>query len=88
MQRILENNFKLALGEQITTLKNSVSVMSPHVFLSSIAKFLYTQLKEFGLSVYLGPVDLFMMGVKELVLYFINLLQMIYHYSNATAVKF
>jgi hypothetical protein len=28
------------------------------------------------------------MGVKELVLYLINLFQMIYHYSNASLIKF
>lgn len=62
--------------------------MSPHVFLSAIAKFLHNQLKEFGLSAYLSSIDLFTMGVKELVLYLVNLLQMIYHYSNATMVRF
>jgi len=52
------------LTEQINSLKNSVSIMSPHVFLSSISKFLHTQLKEFGLSAYLTSTDLFTMGVK------------------------
>jgi hypothetical protein len=45
IHRLLENTFKLSLSEQINALENSVAIMSPHVFLSSIAKFLYTHLK-------------------------------------------
>lgn len=45
IHRLLEITFKLSLSEQLNALKNSVAIMSPHVFLSSIAKFLYTHLK-------------------------------------------
>lgn len=45
IQRVLESNFNLSLNDQINSLKSSVSTMSPHVFLSTISKFLYAQLK-------------------------------------------
>ena len=56
--------------------------------LSTITKFLHTQMQELGLSLYLEHHDFLSMGSKEFILYFISLVNTIIYYQNATNINF
>lgn len=69
-------------------MKISVVVMTPSLFINLISKFLFQTLKEYGLSMYLLETDLEVLGPKELILFLVSYIDMLYHYANSTPVCF
>lgn len=59
-----------------------------HEFLILVSKFLFSQLHEFGLSMYLEPNDLFTMGHKEFLLFFISLMQNLINFQTYSVIQF
>lgn len=62
--------------------------MTPELFLNMVSRFLHETLKEYGLSMYLAESDFERLGPKEIVLYLVSYIGMLYHYANQTPVCF
>jgi hypothetical protein len=64
IQKSLEKCFNLVLSNSLIALKISVAAMSPHLFVSLVAKFLHEKMEELGLTLFLNETNLFTMGFK------------------------
>lgn len=62
--------------------------MTPELFLNMISKFLFETLKDYGLSMYLTECDLEVLGPREIILYLISFIGMLYHYATLTPICF
>ena len=83
---MIEKTFDINLMETLS--KSKVTGQTIQESMISVTKFLHLHLKELGLSLYLQSHDLLSMGPKELILYFVSLLNTISHYQTVSVINF
>ena len=88
IQNSLERALGLNLSNTIYSLKISAVVATPFLYVPLVSRFIFEQLKEYGLCQFLTETDLSCLGSKELILTLISFISMLYHYSNPTNVCF
>jgi hypothetical protein len=53
-----------------------------------ISNYIFNCLQEYGLAMYIEANDFLIMGHKEMILFFISLMQNLIHYQNSTVINF
>jgi hypothetical protein len=88
IQKSLENTLDIKLSTALFALKVSMVVMTPQLFVSMISRFMHTTLSDYGLSLFLTEDDFDLLGPKELTLFLVSYIGMLFHYANLTPVCF
>lgn len=64
LQYSLEKNLDIKLSNALFTLKVSMVVMTPQIFINLVSKFIWNVLSEYGLNLFLNENDLEVLGAK------------------------